>query len=212
MRPHFVIAVLCIMTCGCVDREALERQRQEQEAVRQRELREEALNQQRHQISSDIQRVQHSRSLVLQALTNRQQMASSFEVQANDVHGQLTTLKSDAEAYILNHKMAALCLAAGGVTLSGDNEFSEDVKGLGTIATFMCFAAFASNSNFRNQVIDLGDYLIQASARVKDLEARLQTAQSSLATARAEAAAQRSQFDSLDVTIQNLQLQLNTLR
>jgi hypothetical protein len=212
MHPRFVIALLCIMACGCVDREALERQRQEQEAAHQRELREAALSQQRQQISLDIQRVQDSRSLVLQELTNRQQVASSFEVQANDVNGQLTTLRSDANAYIVNHKMAALCLASGGVALSDDNEFADDVQSLGTVAALICLAAFASNANFRSEVINLGDYLVQASTRAKDLEARLQSAQSSLATAQAEAAAQRSRFDSLDVTIQNLQLQLNAVR
>jgi hypothetical protein len=108
--------------------------------------------------------------------------------------------------------MAALCLASGGVALSDDNEFSDDVKGLGTVAAFICLAAFASNSNFRSEVINLGDYLVQASSRVKDLEARLQTAQFSLATAQAEAATQHSRFDSLDITIQNLQLQLEAVR
>jgi hypothetical protein len=92
MYSRFIITALCVMTCGCVDREAVERQRREQEAAHQRELHEAALNQQRNQISLEIQRVQDSKSLVLQELTNRQQMVSSFETQANDVYGQLTTL------------------------------------------------------------------------------------------------------------------------
>jgi len=175
-------------------------------------LREAQLNQQRQQISSEIQRVQDTRSLVLQELTNRQQMVSSFETQANDLDGQLSTLKSDANAYIADHKMAALCMASGGVALSDDNEFSDDVKSLGTVAAFICLAAFASNSNFRSDVVNLGDYLVQASTRAKGLEGRLQMARSSLMTVQAEAATQRAQFDSLDITIQNLQLQLNAVR
>jgi len=210
MRSATILLMLFVAACGA-DSEQAARERQAREAELERQRIEAALQLQRQQISTQIQRVNDSKTLVLQELTSRHQMATSFEVQVNELTGQLAALKSDGNAYILDHKMATLCLGAGGVVLSDDNEFSDDVKGLGKAAALVCAAAFLTNGNFRGEIMELGNYLVQASARAKDLESRLQAAQSALLSARSDVAAQQTQFDSLDVTVQNLQLQLDSL-
>ena len=162
-------------------------------------------------LQQEIQSQSATQNYLLQQLANRDQVASALEVQVNELEGTLRAHNDEVEAYIWNHKTASLCLAAGGIALSSDNEYSDDIKGLGTIGAVLCTLAFASDANFRREVINVGDQLMQADARAKNLRSQMREAESRLYRERSQAVAVRTRYDSVASSIQNLQLQLDSL-
>ena len=100
------------------------------------------------------------------------------------VRGEKERFQASMKDYLLNHKMAVAAIAAGvggtGVVLDDKNEFSGDIKAVaGTVAVLGALWAIANY----DEVVEVADRLMEASATIEDFTTRTSTLKHRLAAA-----------------------------
>lgn len=159
-------------------------------------------------LTAQIEEHTQSKNLLYEQLAGHEKAISSLRVQSNELEQSLQTYNNEVEAYLMDHKAAAVCMAAADVALSNDNEYSQDVQDLGTGTAILCTLGGLANPDFIDEVLAVADRLVQADAHAKNLRSQLQSVQDRLNTETTTAAADRSRYDSLTTEIQNLRLRL----
>lgn len=154
---------------------------------------------------------QQQKQLVSQRLVGLEEKISSLEVQRDRLLEDLKTYNNSVEAYMMDHKLAIICMAALNVSLAEDNEYSEEVKNLAEGATIVCAAGVLLDSDFRKEIMIVFDKLIQADKHAKDLRSQIASIQSKIDKEKTAAAGEQSEFDRLRSEIQGLQTQLSQL-
>ena len=128
----------------------------------------------REQLSSEIASIQGQISLANQEVVQERQKLAFLENRLLTKKAELSDFQQRAEAYFMNHKMAlaAIALGIGGtaVAIDANNEFSDDAQAAAGIGAFIVGMWAIGNMD---EVIAVGDALVQADARIKSLKAEI---------------------------------------
>lgn len=119
---------------------------------------------------SDMQQINNEYKLLEQALTVKQQKIDFLDLQLTKHNAELSDYKRKFNAYMLDHKMAFIALAAGlggaAVAYDANNEFSAQAQEFGTVAAVIAGMYALDNSS---EVAEVADQLMQANIYVKAL-------------------------------------------
>ena len=114
-------------------------------------------------------------------IAGRKSKIASLEQRLYEQQANLKGYEGKVEAYMMNHKMAVAAILAGvggtSVALDENNEFSDDAKKLGTVVAAIAAVYAIANAE---EVLEVGDYLVQADEYVKNLKSQIKTTQTNL--------------------------------
>jgi uncharacterized protein YlxW (UPF0749 family) len=161
----------------------------------------------------ELENLGSDRSIMIGELNTINTKIANFEQQLFSVQSELDDYNIRVKAYLMNHKMAvsAIAVGAGGlsVALSDSNEFSSEVKNVGTIAAVL--AGIYALNNF-DEVTEVVDVLNQADSHVKDLKNRIAELTGEIDNTRFQKSQFLTKISDLDLKVASLRDSLEGLR
>jgi len=196
--------IIFLAVAGCTSQDAQPRPVQTtslEELARQAELVRQA------GVQSDIHQREQSRDLVFTRLTGHEQRIQTLRNDSLGVSNQLTTLNGEVGTYLMNHKIAVVCMGLVGMAVSDDNEYAEEVEGIVNGGAILCGLGLLS-AGFRSEIAGVFDRLMQADAQAKSLQSQILALNDQIAQETVGSAGARVSIDSINSEIQALRLQL----
>lgn len=162
---------------------------------------------------SDMQNITNEYKLLEQSITVKQQKIAFLDLELTKQNSELSEYKRKVNAYMLDHKMAIITLAAGfggaAVAYDANNEFSEQAQEFGTIAAGMALFYALDNSS---EIVEVADQLMQASTNVKALNSQILETQNAINVESEPIAQQQQSMQVLKVNYQLHDEELKSLQ
>ena len=164
---------------------------------------------QKDKIRSQIKSLEQNKQAVSASIFNRQAKLATLNAQLNVQNAGLEAYKARVMAYMMDHKMAVVALAAGGgglsVALDKSNRFTEEAKNVGgVVAGIAVLYALAH----MDEVSDVVKNLNNADAQVRVLEAEIAATQTAVQQEQAFLQREENDLNQLTRQITNLQAEL----
>lgn len=132
-------------------------------------------------LRSQMNDLEIERTLLSADITGMKSKTALLEGRLYEQQSDLKDYEGKVEAYILNHKMAVAAILAGvgGATIALDenNEFSGDARAVAGIVAAIALAYAALHPE---EIIEVGDYLLQADIHVKKLKSQVKMTEANL--------------------------------
>ena len=160
----FILSSLVLLLGSCIDHEKKEQERQRSVRI--------------VQLKSDLADYQPRLNLLKNSLTNEESKLVDFSRRKFQLESELTDYERKVEAYLMNHKMAVASIVAGfggsAVAMDTSNEFTTEMKEVAAIVGVIGAVYALFNMD---EIIEVGDVLMQADTNVKNIERAIDNVQ-----------------------------------
>lgn len=164
---------------------------------------------QKQVLRSQMNDLETERRLLSEDIAGRRSKTASYEQRLYEQQSNLKEYEVKVEAYMMNHKLAVAAILAGfggaTVALDANNEFSDEAESLGAVAAAIAALYAIANTE---EVLQVGDYLIQADAHVKNLKNQIKMTQSNLETEKGQLQQEEQKLQSLTTQIAQVRSRL----
>lgn len=166
----------------------------------------------RRLLLSELQEAESRYALASQQILERRSAVQQSEARLKGLRAELIDYEGNVQAFMMNNKMAVAALAAGTggavVALDATNEFSEEARQVGGVVGVL--GGLYCMSNFE-ECTRVGDQLVQASAHVESLKARINSTEAYYDRESQLLATAEQEFQTLGPEVRNIRSKLRAL-